>query len=111
MGLFWDLLQQSQISDHSERAASLEHRVARLVAELQRTQRLLREVIGRLEDLPHLEDLALHGTSISVRGLERFRACTNLKGLTTRRNMGFGEADVRNLIAGIPRCEWDGRLG
>ena len=49
MGLFWDLYQQSQLSDHSERAATLEQRVAQLEAELQRTQRLLREVIGRLE--------------------------------------------------------------
>ena len=49
MGLFWDLYQQSQISRHQERAEVLEERVARLEAELQRTQLLLREVIGRLE--------------------------------------------------------------
>ena len=49
MGLFWDLYQQSQISGHQERAEVLEERVARLEAELQRTQLLLREVIGRLE--------------------------------------------------------------
>jgi hypothetical protein len=69
------------------------------------------EVIGRLEDLPRLEDLALHGTTVSARGLERFHVCKNLKSLTARKNTGFGEADVRSLLAGIPGCEWDGRLG
>jgi hypothetical protein len=49
MGLFWDLYQQSQISEHSERAGVLEHRVERLESELLRTQQLLRDVIGRLE--------------------------------------------------------------
>jgi hypothetical protein len=49
MGLFWDLYQQSQISQHSERSGALEHRVAQLEDELRRTQLLLREVIGRLE--------------------------------------------------------------
>jgi len=49
MGLFWDLYQQSQISDHSQRAGALEQRVAQLETELLRTQQLLRDVIGRLE--------------------------------------------------------------
>lgn len=49
MGLFWDLYQQSQISQHGERAASLETRVANLEQEVLRTQQLLREVIARLE--------------------------------------------------------------
>ena len=49
MGLFWDLVQQSQISEHSERAGALDDRVAQLEAELRRTQELLRDVIGRLE--------------------------------------------------------------
>lgn len=49
MGLFWDLYQQMQISDHSSRAGDLEFRVGRLESELQRTQETLREVIGRLE--------------------------------------------------------------
>ena len=50
MGLFWDLYQQSQISDHAERAGAVEYRVAQLEAELRRTQQLLRDVIGRLEE-------------------------------------------------------------
>lgn len=50
MGLFWDLYQQSQISDHSDRAGTLERRVALLENELRQTQELLRAVIGRLED-------------------------------------------------------------
>jgi hypothetical protein len=49
MGLFWDLYQQSQISAHAERASTLEQRVVQLEDELRRTQLLLREVIGRLE--------------------------------------------------------------
>jgi chaperonin cofactor prefoldin len=49
MGLFWDLLQQSQISEHRDRAESLEARVDRLEQENDRLATLLREVIGRLE--------------------------------------------------------------
>ena len=49
MGFFWDLYQQSQISGQAELAATLETRVTSLEAELRRTQDLLREVIGRLE--------------------------------------------------------------
>ena len=49
MGLFWDLYQQSQISEHSARAQSLEARVEHLERENQRLATLLRDVIGRLE--------------------------------------------------------------
>jgi chaperonin cofactor prefoldin len=49
MGVFWDLLQQSQISEHRDRAESLEARVARLEQDNDRLASLLREVIGRLE--------------------------------------------------------------
>ena len=49
MGLFWDLYQQSQISQHGERSGALEQRVEMLEEELRRTQQLLRDVIGRLE--------------------------------------------------------------
>ena len=49
MGLFWDLYQQSQISQHSRESQELEYRVRELENELQRTQELLRDVIGRLE--------------------------------------------------------------
>ena len=49
MGLFWDLLQQSQISEHRDRAESLEARVDRLEQENERLTTLLHEVIGRLE--------------------------------------------------------------
>ena len=49
MGLFWDLLQQSQISSQGERTATVETRVNYLEAELCRTQELLRNVIQRLE--------------------------------------------------------------
>ena len=50
MGLFWDLYQQSQISGHGERTGALEQRVVQLEEELRRTQTLLRDVIGRLEE-------------------------------------------------------------
>lgn len=49
MGLFRDLYQQSRITQHSERAATLEARVENLELELQSVTQLLREVIGRLE--------------------------------------------------------------
>ena len=49
MGLFWDLIQQGQISSQSSRADSLEARVARLEGELRETQRLLRALMERLE--------------------------------------------------------------
>lgn len=49
MGLFWDLYQQSQISQHSERAATIETRVERLEQDMARLSALLRDVIGRLE--------------------------------------------------------------
>jgi Tfp pilus assembly protein PilN len=49
MGLFWDLYQQSQISQQGERAATLESRVGHLEQEVDRLARLLHEVIARLE--------------------------------------------------------------
>jgi len=49
MGLFWDLVQQSQISDQASRATTLEGRVAALEEQVQGTNRLLRAVIERLE--------------------------------------------------------------
>ncbi len=49
MGLFWDLMQQSQISDQRERASSLEMRVGHLEAELGDTKRILHELIAILE--------------------------------------------------------------
>ena len=49
MGLFWDLIQHSQISEQSERSTSLEARVGELERELRETQRLLRTALERLE--------------------------------------------------------------
>ena len=49
MGLFWDLLQQSQISDQRERSQSLESRVCYLENELHRTRKQLHELITILE--------------------------------------------------------------
>lgn len=49
MGLFWDLYQQSQISQHAERASTVEVRVEQLEREVDRLTELLRNVIGRLE--------------------------------------------------------------
>jgi hypothetical protein len=49
MGLFWDLMQQSQLKQHEERAGTLEARVAALEAELAQTRRILSEALRRLE--------------------------------------------------------------
>jgi chaperonin cofactor prefoldin len=49
MGLFWDLIQQSQISGQSNRADSLEQRVAELERQTEAMNRLLRELVTRLE--------------------------------------------------------------
>ncbi len=49
MGLFWDLIQQSQISDQRSRAASLEERVQRLENDLANTQVTVHELLQLLE--------------------------------------------------------------
>ena len=49
MGLFWDRYQQSQISKHGDRAATVETRVAQLEQEVEQLSTLMRELIGRLE--------------------------------------------------------------
>jgi len=49
MGLFWDLVQQSQISDQQEKADSLEQRVAYLEDQLRKTQQLLVSTLEVLE--------------------------------------------------------------
>jgi len=49
MGLFWDLIQQSQISDQSARAESLEQRIERLERELADTRATLNELLQILE--------------------------------------------------------------
>ncbi len=49
MGLFWDLIQQSQISRQSSQTDSLERRVAELERQVEAMNRLLRELVTRLE--------------------------------------------------------------
>ncbi len=49
MGLFWDLMQQSQISDQRGRADSLEERVNHLESELYETRQLLHKLASILE--------------------------------------------------------------
>ena len=49
MGLFWDLIQQNQISKQANRADSLEHRVHALEAQLQDTRLLLGKLLEVLE--------------------------------------------------------------
>jgi len=49
VGLFWDLIQQSQISKHQSRATSLEGRVQHLEVELANTQVTVHELLQRLE--------------------------------------------------------------
>ncbi len=50
MGLFWDLVQQSQIEDQKKDAESLEERVNNLESELERTQNLLIKTLKVLEE-------------------------------------------------------------
>jgi len=49
MGLFWDLIQQSQISDQHGATQSLESRVATLESRLRETQKLQRRLLEILE--------------------------------------------------------------
>lgn len=50
MGLFWDLIQQSQIEEQKDRASTLEERVAHLESELHDTQVLLIKTLKALEE-------------------------------------------------------------
>ncbi|MCH2144041.1 MAG: hypothetical protein MK082_02725 [Phycisphaerales bacterium] len=49
MGLFWDLIQQGQISRQTDRADTLEVRVARLEDQLDEQRKLVLELLQRLE--------------------------------------------------------------
>jgi hypothetical protein len=49
MGLFWDLMQQSQISEQRSRATDLEDRVAQLEEELNQTRQSIRDLLKVLE--------------------------------------------------------------
>ena len=49
MGLFWDLIQQSQISEQRSRADTLENRVQYLEDELIKTRKLLYKLVVLLE--------------------------------------------------------------
>ena len=50
MGLFWDLIQQSQISEQSNRAQDLQSKVSYLEAELYQTRVLIHKLIVKLEE-------------------------------------------------------------
>ncbi len=50
MGLFWDLMQQSQISEQRGKADNLDARVRQLEGELQRVQRTLHDLVVLLEE-------------------------------------------------------------
>ena len=50
MGLFWDLIQQSQIEDQKTKSESLEHRVHYLERDLARTKELLSRTLKVLEE-------------------------------------------------------------
>ncbi len=49
MGMFWDLIQQSEIEDQKDKAISLEQRVLFLEEELQKTRQLLIKTLHLLE--------------------------------------------------------------
>ena len=49
MGLIWDLIQQGQIGDASNQAASLEQRVSLLEVEIRQTNNTLMQLLKALE--------------------------------------------------------------
>lgn len=49
MGLFWDLIQQSQISEQRDKSWSLERRIQGLEHELDQTRNLVQLLLKRLE--------------------------------------------------------------
>ena len=49
MGLFWDLIQQSQISEQRNRAETLEERVSMLEDELRSTRKVIFKLVSILE--------------------------------------------------------------
>lgn len=49
MGFLWDLYQQSQISRHKDRTATVEQRLQQTEEEVEQLSALVRELIGRLE--------------------------------------------------------------
>jgi len=50
MGLFWNLIQQSQIQDHKTKAETLDARVSNLEWELAKTKELLYKTLKILEE-------------------------------------------------------------
>jgi hypothetical protein len=51
MGLFWDLVQQSQIEDQKTKAETLEDRISNLELELDKTKDLLSKTLRVLEEV------------------------------------------------------------
>ncbi|MGK0487889.1 MAG: hypothetical protein ACJAXB_001070 [Candidatus Endobugula sp.] len=51
MGLFWDLVQQSQIEDQKTNAETLEDRISNLEFELDKTKDLLSKTLRVLEEV------------------------------------------------------------
>ena len=49
MGIFWDLIQQSQISDQRSRSDTNEERITRLEEELYDVRKLLHKLVQTLE--------------------------------------------------------------
>jgi hypothetical protein len=50
MGIFWDLIQQSEIQEQSKKAKSLEEKVSILEKELNATKILLKKTLVTLEN-------------------------------------------------------------
>jgi septal ring factor EnvC (AmiA/AmiB activator) len=49
MGIFWDLIQQSQIEEQKDKSDTLENRIKFLENELEKTQRTLIKTLHALE--------------------------------------------------------------
>ena len=59
MGLFWDLIQQGQISDQQDRAQSLEQRMGQLEQRVEQQQQLILKLLQRLDPVGRLAWLLL----------------------------------------------------
>ena len=65
MGLFWDIMQESQIAAQEQRAATLDQRVIQLENQLLQTRQLVHKLVSKLER-EFGEDI--HGESILSAG-------------------------------------------
>ena len=64
------------------------------------------EVLASIAGLEGLTELTLRRTGVSATGIRRLRVCKNLSELDTCENALFESSDVKELLAGLPDCDW-----